>query len=326
MQLETIVTIAPDGRTANARGIDFALVGSASPGDSIAEWREAVFENTYVKEGSAWKIATMHLYPRFATDYALGWAKDARPAPVPSEEFPPDAPPTVMHGVYPDFSIPPFHFRNPVTGALPRYPDGVVAAAPPASLPVAAPAGPAGDGVISVDGISEAIAMAERRVDRALAHDAVENVANAYNFYLDEFAGESARELFAENGSAAVINAGVAGGRESIREAIEAPRRAGAARRPSGFIMIHQTLQPVILVDDAGDHARFRLRLFGSSGRVGEEGAWIAGVYDGEASPQRGGWQLERMDLNLTWAADYSAGWASAAPFAQIASVPLDLD
>jgi hypothetical protein len=30
------------------------------------------------------------------------------------------------------------------------------------------------------------------------------------------------------------------------------------------------------------------------------------------------------MDLDLTWAADYSTGWASAAPNARITSVPFD--
>jgi hypothetical protein len=63
--------------------------------------------------------------------------------------------------------------------------------------------------------------------------------------------------------------------------------------------------------------------MLASSGRVGEEGAWIAGIYEGEAHSRSGAWMLDRMDLNLTWAADYSAGWASAAPFARITSAPL---
>jgi len=316
MQLETIVTVAPDDRTAQARGIDFALVGSGAEEDFRAEWREAVFENSYVKENGAWKIAAMHLYPRFATDYALGWAKDARPAPTASEQFPPDAPPTVVHGVYPDFYIPPFHFRNPVTGAAPRYPDGTIAPELPASVPVANGSIARGDGALNPDSLGDALASSERRLEQAIAHDAVENLVNAYSFYLDEFDSYSAHELFAANGSAKVINTSVAGGRQSILEALEAPRRAGASGRPSGFMMIHQTLQPVIVVDADGTSARFQARLFGSSGRLGEDGAWIAGLYEGEAGSQGGVWKLERMDLNLTWAADYLEGWASAAPFA----------
>lgn len=326
LQLETIVTVAPDGMTANARGIDFALIGRPSEDGFRSEWREAVFENVYVKEGGVWKIAAMHLYPRFSTDYALGWAEDAGPAPVPSERFPPDEPPTVVHGVYPDFHIPPFHFRNPVTGALPQYPDGTIASDSTATQASSDQTVSLGREVISLDALSEMLAITERRLGRAIAHDAVENVANAYNFYLDEFDSDSARALFVGNGSAGVVGTSVAGGRESIIEAIEAPTRGGSTGRPRGVMTIHQVLQPVILVADEGTSARFRLRLFASSGRLGEEGAWIAGIYEGEAGSQNGVWKLRSMDLGLTWAADYSSGWASAAPYARITGAPFTFD
>jgi len=316
------VTVAPDGRTANARGIDFALIGWSEDGGYRAEWREAVFENTFVKQDGAWKIAVMHLYPRFATDYALGWAKDAQPAPAASREFPPDAPPSVMHGVYPNFYIPPFHFRNPVTDASPQYPDGTVVSELPANSPAQERLALVEQDDVSAETLSRALASAERRLERAIAFDAVENLANAYNFYLDEFDSAAAGELFGGPIAADVIGIGVAGGRESIIEAIAAPRREGSIRRPSGFMMIHQTGQAVIDVAEDGASAGFRLRLFGSSGELGEEGAWIAGIYDGQASAQNGNWQLDRMDLNLAWAADYTAGWASAAPTARITNLP----
>jgi len=319
MQLETIVTIAPNGDAASARGIDFALIASGTDEDDSGEWREAVFENTYVKENGTWKIASMHLYPRFATDYALGWARDARPAPAMNERFPADEPPTIMHGVYPDFFIPPFHFRNPVTGASPQYPDGVDAPElPPYALADDSVASPAGS--VPVDVIAEALTSTERRLKRAVAPDAVENIVNAYSFYLDEFDSASAQALFTEGSSASVVDTRVAGGRESIQEAIAAPRRGGSSGRPSGFMTIHQTFQPVIVVADDGLSARFRLRLLASTGTRGEQAAWIAGIYEGEASLQTGGWKLDRLDLTLTWAAEYLAGWVSAAPFADISS------
>jgi hypothetical protein len=266
----------------------------------------------------------MHLYPRLATDYALGWAKDARPAPGPSEAYPPDAPPTVTHGVYPEFYIPPFHFRNPVTGALPQYPEGLLPTAIPIDSTSTSPELARAGGDVSVATLTRVLETAEQRLERAIAYDAVENLANAYNFYLDEFDHGSAMELFEPNGSDSVVNLDVAGGRESILDAIEGPRDHAVDGRPSGVMTIHQKLQPVIKVADDGTSATIRLRLFASSGRLGEEGAWIAGVYTGEASAQNGGWQLDRLDLHLTWAADYASGWASAAPFARLASVPDD--
>jgi len=44
-----------------------------------ARWSTSIYENTYVKEGGSWKIASMHVYPRMKTDYAKGWARDAQP-------------------------------------------------------------------------------------------------------------------------------------------------------------------------------------------------------------------------------------------------------
>ena len=322
LQLETIVTIAADGRTAHARGIDFALIGREVGGEYRAEWREAVYENVYRKDGGVWRIAAMHLYPRFATDYAQGWAKDAQPAPVASAAFPPDEPPTVAHGVYPEFFIPPFHFRNPVTGALPQYPEGTTSPDLPMELGAAARTKSRAAADDTVETIATSLAEIERKLERAIAYDAVENLANAYNFYLDEFDGAAAAKLFAPNGSAKVINAAIAGGRASILAAIEGPRAEEADVRPQGFISINQTLQPVVQVAADGQSARIWLRLFGSSGSRGEDGAWIAGMYSGEASLRNGVWQLEHLDLHLTWAADYSKGWASAAPYARIDDVP----
>ena len=37
-------------------------------------------------------------------------------------ELPPDRPPTQVYEIYPKAHVPPFHYRNPVTGAPPHYP------------------------------------------------------------------------------------------------------------------------------------------------------------------------------------------------------------
>jgi hypothetical protein len=331
LQLETIVTVAADGRTAAARGVDLALWASASDDAYRSEWREAVFENTYVKENGSWKITAIHLYPRFATDYALGWAEDARPAPAASEAFPPDEPPTVVHGVYPEFYIPPFHFANPVTGAPPRYPDGM----PPSDergsrFALASPSGIStvrrAEASDSVAALSTRLDEIERRLAVAVAYDAVENITNAYGFYLDERDGESAEDLFVAGGTIDVNNADVAGDREQIRAAIDAVFSGDADGRVQGFLAIHQTLQPVIHVAADGTSARIRSRLFEPTGRIGQEGAWIAGIYEHEAVAEAGVWKLSRASIHFTWAGEYSEGWAGAAPFARIEDVPFHYD
>ncbi|HUF71826.1 MAG TPA: nuclear transport factor 2 family protein [Gammaproteobacteria bacterium] len=331
LQLETIVTVAADGATAAARGVDLELWAGGSGDGYRSEWREAVFENTYVKENGVWKIAAVHLYPRFATDYALGWAEDARPAPAASEAFPPDEPPTVVHGVYPEFYIPPFHFANPVTGAPPQYPEGMpfsdesrsrLAVASPTGISTVQPS----DASESLTALSTRLDEIERRLAVAVGYDAVENITNAYSFYLDELDRRSAEDLFVADGAIEVSSTEVAGDRDQIRAAMDTVFSGDADGRPQGFFAIHQTLQPVIHVAADGKSARIRSRLFEPTGRIGEEGAWIAGVFENEAVEEAGVWKLSLASIHFTWAGEYSEGWAGAAPFARIADVPFHYD
>src|SRR5205085_9964088 len=81
--LQTLVSVAPDGRTAKARGVELIMSNNASGG----ELSEGVFENTFVKQDATWKIQSVHFYPRMIVDAAAGWAKSAKPAPGPSKEF-----------------------------------------------------------------------------------------------------------------------------------------------------------------------------------------------------------------------------------------------
>jgi hypothetical protein len=80
--LQTLVTVGPDGRTANARGVEL-IMSSASGG----ELSEGVFENTFVKQDATWKIQSVHFYPRMIVDAATGWARARSPRPVPARSF-----------------------------------------------------------------------------------------------------------------------------------------------------------------------------------------------------------------------------------------------
>ena len=317
LQLQTIVTVAADGASANARGVELAQWGASVDGEYRAEWREAIFDNTYVKENGVWKIAAMHLYPRLATDYALGWAKNARPAPAPSKEFPPDRPPTVVHGVYPEFYIPPFHFANPATAKPPQYPEGTAGAilvdAQRADTRADTRAGTGGAirGARALAALETRVGETQRAVAAALAYDGAENVANAYSYYLDEFRWDDAADLFAVNGWKELPYVGIYQGRERIRASMKMLYPTGG--RPAGFFAIHQTMQPVIHVAPDGASAKIRLRVLQPRGRVGAEGSWVAGVYESEAVLENGVWKLSAMDLDYTWAAGYREGWAGAA-------------
>ena len=128
--LQTLVSVAPDGRTAQARGVE--LIFSAAPGGANGELSEGTFENTFVKQDGGWRIQSVHFYPRMIVEAATGWARSAKPAPGPSTEFPPDRPPTASYAIYPTFAVAPFHFDNPVTGR----PPGIRKGCRPRGLPL----------------------------------------------------------------------------------------------------------------------------------------------------------------------------------------------
>ncbi len=114
MQLQPIVHVAPDGRTAKGRWHMFA---QEAVHDEYARWGLGVFENDYVKEDGVWKIQHLHLYTTMYTPYEDGWAKTALPNEGPSSELPPDRPPSVDYKAFPAAFVVPFHYANPVTSA-----------------------------------------------------------------------------------------------------------------------------------------------------------------------------------------------------------------
>jgi len=115
MILQGVVNVAPDGRTAKGRWRAFVQIGQH---DMFGIWSEGTYENEYVKEGGVWKISDMHFYATFYAPYEQGWAKGARPNNGPTMNAPPDAPQSVEYDVYPGHYVPPFHYKNPVTGRV----------------------------------------------------------------------------------------------------------------------------------------------------------------------------------------------------------------
>lgn len=190
--LQTLVSVAPDGRFAQARGVE--LIFSASPGGANGELSEGTFENTFVKHGGTWRIQSVHFYPRMIVDAAAGWAKSAKPAPGPSRETPPDRPPTAVYSIYPAFAVAPFHFDNPVTGRAPQYPDGVQPPRRPANAAPPETAPPRDRSALETR-----LAEAERNLTAVAAYDAIENLVNAVGYARDGAAMTGGGTTFASH-------------------------------------------------------------------------------------------------------------------------------
>jgi hypothetical protein len=170
VHLQTIVSVAPDGRTARARGGDVSMTGTTG---GKALWSQSIYENQFVKQSGVWKFKAVRVYPRFSVDAGQGWAKDAQPAPGPSRAFPPDRPPTETYAIYPRFYSAPVHFAHPVMGRQPATVRTVGAVKTAAALEVL-------------------LTATERSVERSRAYHAVENLSNAHGYSIEESAPPNA--------------------------------------------------------------------------------------------------------------------------------------
>jgi hypothetical protein len=276
--LQTLVSVAPDGRTAKARGVE--LIFSSIPRGQNGELSEGVFENTFVKQNGTWKIQSVHFYPRMIVDSALGWAKRAKPAPGPSKEFPPDRPPTMSYEIYPKFAVAPFHFDNPVTGRPPQYPEVVRIASAAAKVAAEAP----GSLVIrNAADLEVRLAQVERTIAVAEAYDASENLIGAYSYYLDESRSSDIASLFVEpRGNTISVSS----------------------------IFVNQILQPVIQVARDGRSATVRARLLDLGGVSGGAGYWSTGTFESEMASEQGAWRFRTARSSSGWSAPYPGGWA----------------
>jgi hypothetical protein len=114
MQLQGVVHVAEDGKTAKGRWRALIMMGDLN---KSAQWQEATYENEYREEGGVWKISKIRAYVNLNAEYAEGWHKNPGIVPGVSKEFPPDRPPTdPSYKPYPAAYIPPYHYKNPVTG------------------------------------------------------------------------------------------------------------------------------------------------------------------------------------------------------------------
>ncbi|HTY48651.1 MAG TPA: nuclear transport factor 2 family protein [Steroidobacteraceae bacterium] len=309
IQLQPIVDVAPDGRTARLRSRELDMTGHLG-GQGL--WTEGVYENSFIKQNGVWKFRSLHFYPTFITDYDKGWGEDAQPVPTVNPALPPDRPPTEVYAIYPKAHIPPFHYPNPVTGEPPHYPpagrggpDPKLARAALGSAPRPFTPPPPAD-------VDAALAQAERGIRRVEDWYEIENLESAYGYYLDKSLWNDLADLFSADGSMELAQRGVYRGREHVRAFLLQVFGRGHEGPVAGRLGNHLQLQPVIDVAPDGQHARIRIRMlqqmsFGPRASIG------AAVYENTAVMEDGRWKLEVDHTYNTLAASYQGGWTHGA-------------
>jgi hypothetical protein len=305
LQLQIIVDVARDGRTARARSREIGMTGTFRGSATLSE---GIYENRFVKEDGVWKFEALRFFPTFISDYDKGWGQDAQPVPGASRELPPDRPPTDIYEIYPKAHIPPYHYRNPVTGADPQYP--VAVGRPSANAIERALAPDALARPKRVDRVEPALADAERDIGRVKDDHELENLQSAYGYYLDKNLWNDLANLFAAGGSMELAQRGVYIGRERVRGLLT--NVFGPAEGPvAGRLGNHLQLQPVIHVSADGQTAHIRARLWQQMGST-ERASIGAGIYENEAVKEDGRWKFKVSHAFNTFTANYKGGWAKS--------------
>ncbi len=295
MELQTIVTVAPDGLTARGYSREWAWLGDIAT--KTGSWAEGTRETLFVKQGGVWRIKAMHLYSNAAYDYDKGWGKDAKPAPGPSATLPADRPPTVVYASYPKEIIAPFPYPNPVTGKAPRYPAsaviGKLEAAP--KLPEARRA-PASFAEVSL--------AAERVKD----HHAVENLQSAYGYYVDKGYWDDLTRIMSKNSTYELAQRGVYVGYDSVRNFLLKVFGTNPGPQPNS-LGEHMSLQPVVLIAPDGKSADMRVRAIQVLGAWNRTATWGGAIYVNKAVKEDGVWKLSQVHAYNTFTAAYLDGW-----------------
>jgi hypothetical protein len=113
MQLQPVITIDPEGRSARGRWRNFIQMGWLG---RESRWGEGTYENEYVREDGVWKIDHLHFYTTYYVEFDKGWSHGGVPLAGPLPGCEPDRALTVKYQAFPHVFVPPYHYTNPVTG------------------------------------------------------------------------------------------------------------------------------------------------------------------------------------------------------------------
>ena len=292
MQLQPMVTVAADGKSAQARWREWGLLGEYK---KAIFWADAVIEDRYVQEAGVWKIAARQYYQNFEAPYQGGWSAlkpvtgDWRTAVA--RDFPPDAPAPQQYLPFPSVFAPPYHYADGTLRAIQSR--------PPADLPRRPD-----DSLGRLEALADAKAL---QLARTHSVRAIENLQAMYGYYIDKGQWKNAAALFGRGGSYEFGQSGVYVGHASIERGLSLMGQQGLEEgQLNNYVMV----QPIIHVADDNRTARARWRSDVLLARAGT-GRWGGGVYENEYVNDNGTWKFSTLHYYVTFWGDYDQGWAA---------------
>ena len=281
IQLQPVITIAADGRTAKGRWRVLALLGQYQ---EYARWQAGPYENEYRKEGGKWKISRIHWYETFTVPYEGGWKASMAVSNVADRKLPtPDRPTTFSYAPWPAVSLPPFHYTNPVIG--PRPPRRSAAVRPVAVSP-------------------EAVAALASKVQRLEDERDIQILQRTYGYYVDKNLWTQIADLFTADGTLEIGGRGVFVGRQRVLQYLE-----WLGKPVNGRLYDHTQMQPVVHVSPDGSQAKGRWRALVFGGDLGRTSVFGDCIYENEYRKENGVWKISKLYSYFIMYTNMDKGW-----------------
>jgi ketosteroid isomerase-like protein len=287
-QLQPVVTISEDGKTARARWRAVVLLGQWQ---QYARWQVGPYVNEYRKENGRWKISSLHWYETFTVPYKGGWKGHMEATNVADRDIPPpDRPSTFRIEPWPAVHLPPWGFGHPVRDAA-----------------RSASAVPATEGVTGRASARD-LARLEQMVTRLEDQRDIERLQRTYGYYVDKNLWDEIPGLFTEQATLEIGGRGVFVGRERIREYMHY-----LGFPVHGRLYDHTQMQPLIHVSPDGTSAKGRWRALVFGGDYGGSSAFADVIYENEYRKVDGKWMISKLHAWFVFYTDFDRGWGESA-------------
>lgn len=283
-QLQPVITLSPDGRTARARWRAIVLLGQFN---QYGRWQIGPYENTYRKENGRWKIASLHWYETFTVPFAGGWKGKMEMTNVADRKMPPpDRPVSFKYEPWPAVHMPPYGFAHPVRQAA------ISASAVEAPLKLTGKASPL------------QLAKLQQAVTRLEDEREIEILQRTYGYYVDKNLWTEIPQLFTEDGTLEIGGRGVFVGRKRVQQYLE-----WLGFPVHGRLYDHTQMQPIIHVSPDGTQAKGRWRALIYGGDYGAVSMFGDAIYENEYRKVNGKWMISQLHAWFVFYTELEKGW-----------------
>ena len=284
-QLQPVITLSADGKTARARWRALVLLGQYQ---QYARWQIGPYENEYRKENGVWKITRLHWYETFTVPFENGgWKGRMQATNVADRKIPkPDRPSTVSYEAWPAVHLPRTGFTHPVREAA------TSASAVPDTQGVTGKATP------------RQLAQLQARVTRLEDEREIEILQRTYGYYVDKNLWTEIPQLFAEDGTLEIGGRGVFVGRKRVQQYLE-----WLGFPVHGRLYDHTQMQPIIHVSPDGQHAKGRWRALIYGGDYGAVSMFGDCIYENEYRKVNGKWMIAKLHAWFVMYTELEKGW-----------------